>query len=295
MKRFIFFIFFIFLHSSLCIAENKIIAVVGQDIITKSDLENRYNLVRSTNLNKKISKAQILQSLINEKIFLQEAKKQKIEPTKDEIDNAIRNIEIRQGLSKGSLLKKLISEKIPQEAFLEQIKNDLIWDKILVRIVGPSIDISNDELLGFISNTQPDKVHIDAFIATAFDMNQDTSYKNLKNLWDKSQTCAAFKRAEPSKAKDITITHVESTLADIQNLKAKTLLAELHKDKISFIYQDHNKMNFIVICNKRYDMTTSEINYFDNILREKKLLIQAEYYIENLKKKKFIEIYDVNG
>ena len=287
-------------HIGFCCADNKIVAVVGQDIITQNDLDNRVNVVLASNkeaakLNRQALRLQILQGLINEKIFLQEAKKQKIEPTEEEVTNAIKNIEINEGMTPDTLIKKITATGVPKEAFLNQIRNSIIWDKLLTQVIASNIEVSNEELLGFISHNKPDKVHIDAYLVSSTDTNQDASYKNLKKIWDRSQNCAAFKRAEANKPNEITTEHIVSTLSEIQNLKTQKFTSELHKDQASFIYEDQGKMNFIMMCNKRYDMNTREMTYFDNILKEKKLTVQADYYVENLRKHKFIEIYDVNG
>lgn len=286
-------------HFSYAI-ENKIVAVVGQDILTKSDLENRYALVISTNkeaakVNRKSLKEQILQSLINEKIFSQEAKRLKLVPTQNEIDAQIRNIEISQQMAKGELIKKLKADGIPSEAFISQVTHSLIWDKLLTNIVTPSIEVSNEELLTFIANNQPDSVHIDAYLVNAHNTNQDKEYNQLKKLWSKSQTCSSFKRAEENKPDSINVDHLRSTLASVHNLKARKLISDMAKGQTSMIYNDDDKMNFVVLCDKKYDMTTREMSQFDNLIRQRKLAVQAEYYVENLRKKKFVEIYDING
>jgi parvulin-like peptidyl-prolyl isomerase len=299
MKKYLLAIF-IFLPQFCYAIENKIVAIVGQDIITKSDLENRYALVILTNkeakkADQKSLKEQILQSLINEKIFSQEAKRLQLIPTQDEIDNNIRDIEIRQQMAKGDLLKKLKADGIPSEAFITQIRNGLIWDKLLANIVMPSIEVSNEELLNFIANNQPDKVHIDGYLVSVNHINTDKEYDQLKKFWNKSQSCSTFKRAEANKPETIKIEHFASTLNSIQNLKAKKLISDMSQDQTSLIYNDDDKMNFLVLCNKKYDMTTRDMSQFDNIIRQRKIAVQAEYYVENLRKKKFVEVYYLNG
>jgi parvulin-like peptidyl-prolyl isomerase len=74
----------------------KIMAVVGDDVITYNDVQKRYNVIVATNNlevttdeEKHVLLRQVLQALINEKIFLQEAKKLKITATEQEINNVI--------------------------------------------------------------------------------------------------------------------------------------------------------------------------------------------------------------
>ena len=80
----------------------KIMAVVGDDVITYNDVQKRYNVIVATNNlevttdeEKHVLLRQVLQALINEKIFLHEAKKLKITATEQEINNVIANVEKR--------------------------------------------------------------------------------------------------------------------------------------------------------------------------------------------------------
>jgi len=280
-------------------ADQKIVAVVDQDIITSNDLNNRYKATIASNpeaskIDKESLKAQLLQGLINEKIFLQEAKKLKIEPSESDVENAIKNIEDSRKIRHGTLLKEIIAQGVPKEAFLHQIKTSLTWDRLLVEIIAGNIEVSNQELLSFISHNQPNKVHVDIYIASV-GSSQGKAYKNLKKIWDNSKNCSAFKRAIEKKDSDVSVENTTTSLSEISNLKTRTMISDLHKDQSSFIYEDHGRMNFIIVCEKKYDMNSKEMGYFDNLLREKKVAVQAEYYMQNLKKKKFIEIYDLNG
>lgn len=299
MKKFIFIALAIFIYTQIGNADQKIIAVVDQDIITSNDLNNRYKATIASNpeaskISKESLKAQLLQGLINEKIFLQEAKKLKIEPSESDVEDAIKNIENTRKMKQGGLLKEIASQGVPKEAFLHQIKTSLTWDRLLVEIIAGNIEVSNQELLSFISHNQPDKVHIDAYISSV-GSSEGKAYKNLKKIWDNSKSCSAFKRAIEKKDPDVSVENLATSLSGISNLKTRTMVSDLHKDQSSFIYEDHGKMHFIMVCDKKYDMTSREMGYFDNILREKKVAVQAEYYMQNLKKKKFIEIYDLNG
>lgn len=299
MKKIIFIALAILTYTHITSADQKIVAVVDQDIITSNDLNNRYKVTIASNpeaskINKESLKAQLLQGLINEKIFLQEAKKLNIEPSKSDVESAIKNIENNRKMREGALLKELAAQGVPKEAFLHQIKTSLTWDRMLVEVIAGNIEVSNQELLSFISHNQPNKVHIDVYIASV-DSSDGKAYKNLKKLWDNSKNCSAFKRAVERKDPDVRVENLTTSLSEISNLKTRTMISDLHKDQSSFIYEDHGRMNFIIVCEKKYDMSSKEMAYFDNVLREKKVAVQADYYMQNLKKKKFIEIYDLNG
>jgi hypothetical protein len=296
MNKIIYIILLAFTGYTFCVADNNIVAVVDKDIITRSDLENRVNAAIATNKRYKDVdsgdlKVEVLQSLINEKIFLQEAKKIGIEPTQEEIDNAISSIETSQNIPHGDFFKDMKSKNISKDAIMNQIKTNIIWNKLLVEIISGNIEVSNEELLGFISHNKGEKVHVDAFI-----VQSDLGHKGtLEKLRHGVKGCSSLERSTNGNKDNIEIKHIKKTLSEISDLKAREMISDLHKDQVSSIYEDDRKINFIVVCSKKYDMDTGEMSKFDNILREKKILVQAEYYMQNLKQKKFIEIYDLNG
>lgn len=131
----------------------KIQAVVGKDVITYNDLEKRFNVVTITNgiqiTNDQQAQQlyrQILRSLVNEKIFLQEAKRLKISASEKEINNAIHNIELNNSIPKGKFFSFLKEKGIAKEDALAQITNSIIWNKILEQIISPQVQVSSTEI-----------------------------------------------------------------------------------------------------------------------------------------------------
>ena len=92
MKKIITFLLIIIFN--FCSADNQIVAVVDKDIITKTSLDERLKDTLETNPEaSKISKADllssVLNSMINEKIFLQEAERVGINPSKKEVNGKL--------------------------------------------------------------------------------------------------------------------------------------------------------------------------------------------------------------
>lgn len=291
MKKIITLLFIITFN--FCVADNQIVAVVDKEIITKTDLDERLKATLETNPEaSKMSKAElfsdVLNSMINEKVFLQEAERVGIKPSKKEVSQVVRNIEISKGMSKGDFLKDLESKGLSKDAFLEQVKTNITWESLLSEVIAPKIEVSNEELLNFISNSQPDKVRVDAYIASV-NSGDKSGYYALEGLKKKTKSCSYLEHLQD---KEIYISKVSSALSAVTDIRTRKAISDMQKGQISEIYDDQGKSKFVVVCNKRYDMNTSEMSSFDNILRQQKINVQAEYYMQNLKKKKFIEIYD---
>ena len=166
-------VFFLNIVSSICIASSRILAIVGEDIITSNSLEVRYAaLIKTNNLSPtsneiKIIRFQLLHSLINEKIIMQEARRLKINITGQDISEIIEDTERSQNLPSGSFIKHHEQYGITRNDIWEQMRVKLAWQKILVDVVLPTYgqtSISDMELNEFIIQNRPGGIKVKGFI-----------------------------------------------------------------------------------------------------------------------------------
>ncbi len=154
----IYLFFFIFVSSINAETDNKeidiisIVAVVNDEAITLTDLISRLDLVIMTSklpndyATRKNLSAQIIQTLINEKLQSQEANKLDIRVSKLEINNFIAFIEKRNGMEPGTLFSILIQKGLSKNTLVEQVKAKIIWEKLLRKVVAPRISVSGNEI-----------------------------------------------------------------------------------------------------------------------------------------------------
>ena len=155
---YILFLFFIIISTVFSQNDNdevdiiSIVAIVSDEAITLADLINRLDLIILTsNLpnNPKTRKSlsvQVIQTLINEKLYSQEAKKMNIRVTESEILNRITLLEKRNNLPRESLINTLLKNGISKETIYDQIKGKVLWDKISNSIIKPKITINDNEI-----------------------------------------------------------------------------------------------------------------------------------------------------
>ena len=151
----IYLFFFIFINSINAETDNKeidiisIVAVVNDEAITLTDLISRLDLVIMTSklpndyATRKNLSAQIIQTLINEKLQSQEANKLDIRVSKLEINNFIAFIEKRNGMEPGTLFSILIQKGLSKNALVEQVKAQIIWEKLLKNLLLNLFNIFN--------------------------------------------------------------------------------------------------------------------------------------------------------
>jgi len=145
------FLFALSAFSSLVWAQEKIIAVVNNEIITQRDLESFINFMQvqlskqysPQELDKKIAvmRADLLDRLIEDKLILQEAKKNNLQVDEARIRSKIDDlkkrynseIEFEDSLRKQGLVEADIQQKIRDQILMYNIVETKIRDKIVIK------------------------------------------------------------------------------------------------------------------------------------------------------------------
>lgn len=132
--------------------EMRIAAVVNDEVITNYDLLERMRMVMvSSNLpdNPEVRQriaGQVLRTLIDEKLELQEAKKENVTATEDEVKAALAQIEKQNNMQPGQLDAFLKSRGVDREAVVHQVTASLVWAKLVRRMAAQNTEISDDEV-----------------------------------------------------------------------------------------------------------------------------------------------------
>jgi peptidyl-prolyl cis-trans isomerase SurA len=140
------------LQTAASAQETRIAAVVNDDAISMVDLDSRIKLVfASSNLQDtpqvraKLA-PQVLRSLIDEKLEIQEAKRLSITVTDAEVDDAIGKIEAQNHLQKGGLDALLAQRGVDKQVLRDQLTATLLWGKVIRRKISMSGGISEEEI-----------------------------------------------------------------------------------------------------------------------------------------------------
>lgn len=130
----------------------SIAAVVGEDAISSYDVANRIKFIIATaHISDtpdvlRVIRPQVIRSLVDEKLQIQEAKKNNITITPKDLTEAIASIEEQRGMPPGTIDSMLAMSGVPKESFQQQIRAQLLWAKLLSRKVRPNVHISDEEL-----------------------------------------------------------------------------------------------------------------------------------------------------
>ena len=130
----------------------RIAAVVNDTIISTADVRARTDLAMLTSglpdspeVRQKLL-PQVLHSLIDEQLQLQEGKKLDITISQDEIQTAMKRISTDNNVPGGDIVAFLGSHGVPPSTLVAQAKAALTWNKVAQRELRPRVDIGEDEI-----------------------------------------------------------------------------------------------------------------------------------------------------
>ncbi|MBF0167155.1 MAG: peptidylprolyl isomerase [Alphaproteobacteria bacterium] len=130
----------------------RIAAVVNDDIISMRDLEERLKMAiissrleNSPDVRRRLL-PQVLRKLLEERLQMQEATRQGISLSDQEINGTVRNIEAQNNLPPGGLEVATRRDGVDYDAFLAQIRAELSWMKLLRRQYSGAVKVTENEV-----------------------------------------------------------------------------------------------------------------------------------------------------
>lgn len=133
-------------------AQVGIIAVVNDDIISTLDVEQRMQLaiattgVRDLPEVRERMRPQIIRSLIDERLQMQEAQRFGIVVTPDELDAAYARVNQQRQLPPGTFKTFLKQNGVPLETVEEQMKAQIGWTKVVYQKLRSKVRVGEDEV-----------------------------------------------------------------------------------------------------------------------------------------------------
>jgi peptidyl-prolyl cis-trans isomerase SurA len=132
--------------------EAKVAAIVNDDVVSADDLANRVALlVRSSRMqdtaeNRERITPQVLRSLIDERLQMQEAKRLNVSVSKQEIADAFARIEVQNNMSKGSLDEYLAKVGVSRASLVDQLTANIAWAKLVRNRWSQDVSISDEQV-----------------------------------------------------------------------------------------------------------------------------------------------------
>jgi peptidyl-prolyl cis-trans isomerase SurA len=103
------------------------------------------NLADSPDTQQRVA-AQVLRTIVDEKLQTQEAKRQNITATDEEINKAVAQIEKQNNMQAGQLDQVLKQRGIERAALIDQLTASIVWAKLVRRLVSQTNVVSDEEI-----------------------------------------------------------------------------------------------------------------------------------------------------
>ncbi|AIK96789.1 peptidylprolyl isomerase [Candidatus Odyssella acanthamoebae] len=168
---------------------SKILLIVNKDPITEHDLAQRIKLITfSAGDQVKIGdsqKAEILNSLVQERLQLQAAKLKKIDVTSAEVDGALKDMAHDNNMTLDQLVALLKSNGISKETLATRIRAQIAWARYIRQQYAPVVYVSEAEAEKALQKMKIDKATkqylVSEITLIARDQNQEAQLEASAN------------------------------------------------------------------------------------------------------------------
>ena len=171
--------------------ENRIAAVVNNDIISIEDLSSRVSLLLATSNipdtpeNRQRLQPRVLHQMIDEKLEVQEARRLNVTVTKEEVDNAMTGIEQRNNMPKGGLDGYLKHAGIPRTTLTNELTAEIAWSKVVQNQLSEDVSVSDEEINEAMAQIKEDAGQPQSHVAEIYlaidNPSQDQDVEHLAN------------------------------------------------------------------------------------------------------------------
>ena len=155
-------------------AQIRIAALVNEEVVTQYDLQSRTDLIilssqlpNTEEVRQRLA-PQVLRTLIDDRLRLQETRKQKIVVSDQDIDNAIREIEQRNKMKPGGMFAMLDQYRIDRGTLRLQLEADIAWRTLIGNQVRASVTITDETIDDAIKRIEANKGKPEHLISEIF-------------------------------------------------------------------------------------------------------------------------------
>lgn len=124
---------------------DRVVAIVNDDIITLSEMNDMVTSINLTN-NHSMDQDEVLQQMIEQKLFEQEAEKMGIKVSEAELDAGIAQVKQRFNLNDQQMEEVLEKQNLTMESFREQWRLQTLSNKLLESQLKNKIVVTDNEV-----------------------------------------------------------------------------------------------------------------------------------------------------
>ena len=286
--------------------EGTILAFVGDDIITVHDVDSRVNLILSSHsdtssgVDRKKVAADALQTLIEERLITQEAKRLKVTVSNQEMQHAISVIEKQNSVPPGQFDTFIADKHIPKKELLNQLQSQVLWSKLINYTIRPKVVVSQDDIDEEVKHLKAS----DALVSLKqllFPIHPGERAESVKrHRWLLKLAQGRIHGCNDVGAAAASIHEVAPDMIQVQMSNMQPELRDTVKrlpvGKVSPIIENQGAMQVIIVCaienatNETIEPTDADKAHIGDMLQQNKIELQARQYMRDIRQKTYVEI-----
>ncbi len=262
---------------------------VNDQVITNYEIFQRKQMMQAFG-EKNITQKNIINLLINERLYIQAGIELNISPSENDVKSGINDFAARGKLTAGELLEYLKLQNISTETFKNFIKVGITWREVirirfkkLNSISKKEIDIAskNENFTSSITSTTIKY----AILTLPYLANKKNKVLTIRNNVDNCLDMRAIsKRYNESSFSIVTASNQEI----LPSIAAE--LIELDINETKKIVNSQGNISIIMLCSRRNSNIKTDRKTIRNMLINKKLTQLGNNYLQELKDNAFIII-----
>ena len=265
---------------------------VNDQIITNYEISQRIKMLETFGA-KSVSKKEVINSLINERLYTYSAIELETLPDDSEIDKGLDDFAKRGNLNKKDLLAYLDSRNVSQETLIAYITAGLTQRKVIQKKFVNNIIISQGDVASAIDTENvlsKSNSNVIEYIELTFSnlVSDKKSLKQLSTINKMVDNCLDLQ----SEAKDYENINLEKHKKKTNDLQ-KDILDKLNDLDIyeTKLLKNSNNINYLLmLCSRNSEMDEDTIETLRNKIFNSRINKIGNAYIQELKGEAFIDI-----
>jgi hypothetical protein len=270
----------------------KVAVEVNDQIITNYEISQRIKMLETFGA-KSVSKKEVINSLINERLYTYSAIELEALPNNSEIDKGLDDFAKRGNLNKKDLLAYLDSRNVSQETLIAYITSGLTQRKVIQKKFVNNIIISQGDVASAIDKENvlsKSNSNVIEYIELTFSnlLSNKKSIKQLNTINKMVDNCLDL-QSEAKDYENIDLKIHKKKKNDLQ----KDILDNLNNLDIyeTKLLKNSNNINYLLmLCSRNSEIDEDTIETLRNKIFNSRINKIGNAYIQELKGEAFIEI-----
>jgi len=286
----------LFFHPFAAISQStnsfKVVVEVNDQIITNFEIDQRIGMLQIFGA-KSLSKQNIINSLINERLYTYSAIELEVLPNQSEIDKGLDDFAKRVNLSKKNLLAYLESRNISKETLIAYITSGLTQRKVIQKKFVNNIIISQSDIASAIDTENllsKSNSNIIEYIKLSFNDNISDKKKNkFYNSINKMVDNCLDLQQEAKQYDDINFIIHKKRKDELQkDILDKLNDLDIYETKI--VLNSNNENYLLMLCSRNSEIDDNTLETVKNKIFNTRINKIGNAYIQELKGEAFINI-----